>query len=199
MGDLWKTSFLDHVFKHAKHVEFSSPFLTPPQICRNELRVSRRPRKEPPKTRAPSVIHSFVRWRVTINAGCCNNNLAQKGTGWEGNQALLARGYPSTAFTHMRGWMQGAFYFLSPPPPCNCHRLDCGCCAEWHQLCSALLLSVPLHSPNHNSALAHHLDVLYTEISPPSPTHATFVLAHQTYRALNVFSLHCALHDSCPP
>ena len=29
MGDLWEISLLDHVFKHAKHVEFSSPLLTP--------------------------------------------------------------------------------------------------------------------------------------------------------------------------
>ena len=28
MGDLWKNSFVDHVFTHAKHIQFSSPFLT---------------------------------------------------------------------------------------------------------------------------------------------------------------------------
>ena len=29
IGDMWKISLLDHVFKHAKHIEFSSPFFTP--------------------------------------------------------------------------------------------------------------------------------------------------------------------------
>ena len=65
----------------------------------------------------------------------------------------------------------------------NYHRIDCGCCMKLHKLFALQWFQVCLHTSDHNGCGSV---VPHTQICTP-PSHANFMMAHPTYRALNIF------------